>query len=58
MLVSRNTDESGDGANRTSMNYSKVDPGPPDWTFAIYAFITIAVVLFAWKALRSPSRPT
>jgi hypothetical protein len=40
------------------MNYSKVDPGPPDWTFAIYAFITIAVVLFAWKALRSPSRPT
>jgi hypothetical protein len=40
------------------MNYSKVDPGPPDWTIAIYAFIMIAVVLFAWKALPSPSRPT
>jgi membrane protein implicated in regulation of membrane protease activity len=42
------------------MNFARTDcfPGTPWWAFAIYAFITVAVLLFAWKALRPPSRPT
>lgn len=33
--------------------------GEPPWeAYAIYAFLTIGVALFAWTALRRPSRPT